>query len=373
MVNEQLVGFIKQELEKGAKKEIISKMLLDNDWTIQDIEEAFTSLNILNQAKIQALNQSESQSQAQTSFKPQPEIKSESAISASDSSPILNTLSDFHTSKNWVDAPVGKYNHDVRNVFLIVLGLLLFTGIIFILIFRNDIPIIKDFIKNNQTPIADVNKSVNIPSQNQVQQPENTLVNQLINQPIQQNQNIDTSNVNSDDAIFERLNNAITDKSTLTDTGFTDCRANINCFIEAANNCQISGSIYIQNNKIEPSVSGAVSDGTYVYKILGKEKDLCVFQMNVSNFKLKPINILPKESLSRLDELSVLFNGSETTCKLNLSKKMGDILSEELIFNKENFITDSKTSTNANNSTIINTYKSGMICTQISSIVANKN
>lgn len=43
MVNQQLLDFIKMQLEKGVDKELISTQLLSNDWTRQDIEEGFQS------------------------------------------------------------------------------------------------------------------------------------------------------------------------------------------------------------------------------------------------------------------------------------------------------------------------------------------
>ena len=44
MINQQLVDFIKKELQKGLNKEIISKELLANGWTTIDIEEGFTKV-----------------------------------------------------------------------------------------------------------------------------------------------------------------------------------------------------------------------------------------------------------------------------------------------------------------------------------------
>jgi len=46
MINQQLADFIKQSLRKGSTKEKISSDLLANNWTAQDIEEGFNSINI---------------------------------------------------------------------------------------------------------------------------------------------------------------------------------------------------------------------------------------------------------------------------------------------------------------------------------------
>jgi len=44
MINQQLVDFIKQQLQVGLTKEKISSQLLVNGWTIQDIEEGFSAV-----------------------------------------------------------------------------------------------------------------------------------------------------------------------------------------------------------------------------------------------------------------------------------------------------------------------------------------
>ncbi|MEK7060133.1 MAG: hypothetical protein AAB970_00725, partial [Patescibacteria group bacterium] len=41
MINQQLLDFIKQQLQVGLTKEKISSDLLTNGWTLQDIEEGF--------------------------------------------------------------------------------------------------------------------------------------------------------------------------------------------------------------------------------------------------------------------------------------------------------------------------------------------
>ena len=46
MINQQLISFIKQQLQLGLTKEKISSELLANGWTTQDIEEGFTTINL---------------------------------------------------------------------------------------------------------------------------------------------------------------------------------------------------------------------------------------------------------------------------------------------------------------------------------------
>ena len=45
MVNQQLLDYIKQQLQQGASKEQIKSSLLANSWKAQDIEEAFNSFS----------------------------------------------------------------------------------------------------------------------------------------------------------------------------------------------------------------------------------------------------------------------------------------------------------------------------------------
>jgi uncharacterized RDD family membrane protein YckC len=46
MINEQLIDFIKLQLKAGVSREIITKELLANEWTVQDIEEGFNAINV---------------------------------------------------------------------------------------------------------------------------------------------------------------------------------------------------------------------------------------------------------------------------------------------------------------------------------------
>jgi uncharacterized RDD family membrane protein YckC len=69
MTNQQIIDFIKLQLQKGINKEIITKELLDNGWTVQDIEEAFTA------AKISIPNPVNSQSSFTSEIVSGPQIK----------------------------------------------------------------------------------------------------------------------------------------------------------------------------------------------------------------------------------------------------------------------------------------------------------
>ncbi|MCF7833891.1 MAG: hypothetical protein K9L98_02520 [Candidatus Pacebacteria bacterium] len=46
MVNEQLLGFIKNQLQLGIEKDKITSSLLSNGWTLEDVTDGFNALNI---------------------------------------------------------------------------------------------------------------------------------------------------------------------------------------------------------------------------------------------------------------------------------------------------------------------------------------
>ena len=360
MINKDLTDFIKQQLQKGINKEVISKELLVGDWTLEDIEEGFKSIDILSQ--IPAPNPTpvyssisspiptlaSSPTPLDTQFPAvDPNFKPVKTFSSSFSS-------DFHKTSNRITSPTGSSNHVIRNVILTVLGLLLLAGIAFSFIFRNDLPVVKDLIKSEVIPEVVVSQDKNtqnsevLPSTSTDQKPE-----------------IVVDQANQDEAVFAGMNNAIIDvnKNAPAPAEVLDCKNNINCFIRAANICLKSKVEITQTDKYEPAMVGAISDGTYFYEITGKENDNCIAGIKVSNYKLKPTEKLPEASLAMMADYSKMKEETTIICNLSLSKKMGDILNTEVIDPKDNFIenTDSSFSTNSG-SVNTNTYKSGMIC-----------
>lgn len=110
MLNQQLLDFIKLQIQKGLDRETISKELLANGWNLQDIEEGFNAIN----GGIQP-----------STLIPKPPI-------------ISSTPTTFLKEKS----------HSGRNIFLLVLVIFLLAGGALGYYFKNDLinlPVIKDF------------------------------------------------------------------------------------------------------------------------------------------------------------------------------------------------------------------------------------
>ena len=56
MINQQIIDFIKLQLQKNLDKETITKELLANGWSVQDIEESFSSVGNLPPGTSSTLN-----------------------------------------------------------------------------------------------------------------------------------------------------------------------------------------------------------------------------------------------------------------------------------------------------------------------------
>lgn len=129
MINQQLTDFIKQQLQKGVSRETISKELLGSGWAVQDIEEGFKVINVF-------VSVSNPTSTPITNLD-------------SNLSPISTSIPNLQTTPNISMTSLEVKSHTSRNVVLIVLILFLLAGGVFGYLFRNDLPIIKDLIKNN--------------------------------------------------------------------------------------------------------------------------------------------------------------------------------------------------------------------------------
>jgi hypothetical protein len=90
MINKELTNFIKEQLEKGADKDFISKGLLANNWTKQDIEEGFNAID----------------------FK----------------SKMTSPISNLNIQSNHLDTSVVESNHVAFKVVVTVLGLFILAG-----------------------------------------------------------------------------------------------------------------------------------------------------------------------------------------------------------------------------------------------------
>jgi len=147
MINQQLLGFIKEQLQKGLNKEIISKELLANGWTAQDVEEGFNAIST-----------------------PTP-VSTPNPIS--NPAPVSN-FGSFNSSGSTPSTFMKEKSHPGKKIFLIILLLFLLGGGASAYYFRNDLlklPIIKDFFPSemvNVVPTSDVNQDQNLLNQNTI-------------------------------------------------------------------------------------------------------------------------------------------------------------------------------------------------------------
>jgi hypothetical protein len=141
MQNQQLLDFIKKQLQLGITKEKISSDLLANNWTKEDIEEGFNAVKI----PIQSQNQ------------PQNSIPV--------SSPV--TFSNFnHGVAPTVE--VKKSSSSKKPFILIILLFLLASGASGYY-FRNELPIIRDLVKKDSN-ITEYTIEDEMPLKDQIEQ-----------------------------------------------------------------------------------------------------------------------------------------------------------------------------------------------------------
>lgn len=193
MINQQLLDFIKLRLLKGADREIIKNELLGSGWQMEDIEEGF------------------------------------SAINASVANPEINQTNSSVFSSGDINNPTIAQNPTStgRRVMLFILVILfILVGGVSGYYFRNDIPIIKDLIKNKEiTPISEINQEED--NQNQIQPSE------IIN--------------------------------TIEKSNFINCGTESSCFIEASKNC----SPAFVEETMEMDLFGMIQKNKIKYTIYG--------------------------------------------------------------------------------------------------------
>ena len=123
MINQQSLDFIKQQLAKGLTKDVVSKQLLDNGWTEQDVKEGFESLTI-----------------------PTPSIPTPRSSSFTPSS---------YNNVNSTIIPAQIKNHSSRKIFFITLILFLLAGGASAYYFKDslvNLPIIKNIFPSKVKP-----------------------------------------------------------------------------------------------------------------------------------------------------------------------------------------------------------------------------
>jgi hypothetical protein len=162
MINQQLVDFIKQQLQVGSTKEKISNQLLTNGWTLQDIEEGF---------------------RATVPPTITPPVSPYSGASYSqNTNPIKTAETQQQTFQPQVQqSTVLKIkNHSNKKLFFIILILLLLVGGVSAYYFKDslvNLPIIKNLFPNTNIIVPQ-----DIPTQTdetqvvtQTEQPDNTV------------------------------------------------------------------------------------------------------------------------------------------------------------------------------------------------------
>ena len=128
MINQQLVNFIKQQLQVGVTKEKISSELLANGWNSQDIEEGFKATGI-----------------------PIP------STPFSNTTPVLNpNISPYINNNDNLTSFTTKKQSGKKLFFIILLILFLLVGGASAYFFKDNLinlPIIKDFFPNQETTV----------------------------------------------------------------------------------------------------------------------------------------------------------------------------------------------------------------------------
>lgn len=229
MINQQLLDFIKSQLLKGVDKENITKDLIGAGWIEQDIQEGFNT--IVSSTVNQIINPTTSNSINN------PAAAQVSTHSGGKALPIIITL------------------------FVIALG----TSVYF---FRNDIPIVKDFIKSeNLPPVVEIKQEEN----NQIQEQKEEII-ASIQEPDKSNA-VPESQPTSDLAVKPDDKKVVAPVTT-TRTGPINCGTETKCFIAASKNCSpafveetkvlnIFGMV--QTNKMKSTLYGLNSSKKCVY------------------------------------------------------------------------------------------------------------
>jgi len=315
MTNQELIDFIKRQLEKGLTKEIITNQLLSSNWTLQDIEEGF---KVIEQTLVQE-----------------------------------------------TESIIKKKNKKVVMVLVVALVFIILGGV-FVYYFLNNPEKISningifsgnknaDIIKEDDLKVIP-EEGLNIQSENQTELVE-------VDKDSKELQEVggrDTQN-----PVVSNTTNSI---QTTTDK-IIDCGTDLNCFINAANNCQKATFDFSVSAEVKLFNLGHI-DSTTHWEIIGKEDNNCVAKSKNIEYNLKyseaMINTLKEQGLTQKEisdgekEYSEILLGLEQTCKLSSDKKMGDILNKEIF----DVINTGDTSFSSSNN--VTTYDSGLVCGEL--------
>lgn len=316
MINEQLLTFIKQQLSKGLNKEIIINELLSGGWSTEDINEGF---NVINAQTVNLSINPVVTHPVVDKEAIQANIVVNQVIPSDIVNPNLN-----QTSKT-----------SIKKVFLIVGGFLVLACIVAGYLFRNNIPFVKDLIKNNSVPVIEIKQEDN--TQSQIKEEETIIP---ITTPTEQVGNlITTDSKQVSEPIVKKETVVVAPAKTTTTIGVIDCGTDSSCFINSANTCQKAKMVLNQKNA--PFLEIGFVDYSENIEVTGKEGNNCIFRTKIIDYKFKYSDygisgMLEqgstqddiKNSEASMDEAVV---GVGQICKIDSSKKVGDAISNFMI------------------------------------------
>lgn len=273
MINDQLIEYIKQQLEKGSSGEIVYNRLLDKGWKYKDIKEGFDSVKKLNRDYI---------------------VK--------------------NISYNQKDYPESAVKKKKKSKFFVWFFVLLFILLGIFLYYKREeykiVPFIKFLLTENQM-IDDKKISASVGN--------GELANNYTNELIKENNNSSLTNQE------ERVEDCGDNIDCFINSANLCQKAKISISKIDEKEPLGLGTVDIQT---EYEVLGPVEDSCLTrMRILSY--DLKYYQEIIDNL------IEQGESLEEINEKqknsSQLINNSGQVCSLSLNKKMGDVLIEDLI------------------------------------------
>jgi hypothetical protein len=245
MVNQPLLDFIKEQIQKGVSKDVISKQLLANGWTEEDVAEGFEEI-------------------------------------AKPTAPAYGPLNTFiPPSYGIINLPpalaskVQKETHSSKKIFYFLLIFFLLVGGAFLFYYDLiNLSIVKEILPNKTTAIKQNPPTQNTATATIEQTPQTPLQQNQVVQTINSDTVIDcgTSNQNNDGELVYKSTNPNGTPKTTTILNYKNDTA-INCMGQALlNNCQ-KATVQIQNK------GGTI----HTEEILGVNNQNCVLKITYQN------------------------------------------------------------------------------------------
>jgi len=294
MINQQLLDFIKSQLSKGLDKETITKELLENGWAENDVSEGFNI--IVNTPVIST------------------------AVSSDISKPIL-TQATTHASKK---------------ILLIVVSLLIIAGGASGYYFRNNIPVVKNLIKGNDTKVEKFaqNQVPQIKLENpQSQQEGNPVVAETNQEQSLPSQAITSQQVKSGqvEKVKTNSNNKVMDCGTTSLIISNDAQRKARfCFDEQFKNCNLAKVVERSSDATEVEIK----------EILGKNGKLCLVKMMVLKSENK--NSENKEMICKFDN-STSFNDVSVNDIYKCSGALFNVMTDKASYSDKSKTVDPST------------------------------